>query len=60
MIDGELTYEIIQSKGQDAIKCLICDMVSYNENDIREKYCGNCNQFHNIMMYQREMEKEHE
>lgn len=27
------------------IKCLRCGMVSYNENDIKHKYCGNCHQF---------------
>ena len=43
------TYEIVE-KGK-AIKCLVCNMTSYNENDVREKYCGNCHQFHNILEY---------
>jgi hypothetical protein len=29
-----------------AIQCLICGMTSYNPNDVREKYCGNCHAFH--------------
>ena len=43
------TYELIASKGQKAIKCLICEMVSYNKNDIEQKYCGNCHQFHVVL-----------
>jgi ribosomal protein L37E len=29
-----------------AIKCTLCGMTSYNPNDIKEKYCGNCHRFH--------------
>lgn len=29
------------------IICPFCGMKSYNPNDIREKYCGNCHEFHN-------------
>lgn len=25
-----------------SITCLICGMTSHNENDVRERYCGNC------------------
>lgn len=28
------------------IKCLRCNMISYNINDAREKYCGYCHEFH--------------
>jgi len=61
------TYEIIPSNPvsgvfctmrPEAIKCLVCGMVSYNKNDIEQKYCGNCHQFHDIMMAQRELEKD--
>lgn len=31
---------------QPSIICPKCSYKSYNPNDIREKYCGNCNQFH--------------
>ena len=35
------------------IKCLKCGTTSYNPNDIREKYCGNCNSFHELMGFDR-------
>lgn len=43
-----LTYEIIPVEGMhgDAIKCLKCEMTSYNPNDALHKYCGNCHEFH--------------
>lgn len=28
------------------ITCPQCGMVSYNTNDIEQKYCGNCDEFH--------------
>ena len=28
------------------IQCLDCGMISYNPNDVRERYCGNCHEFH--------------
>lgn len=28
------------------IQCLTCGMKSYNENDIKYKYCGKCHKFH--------------
>lgn len=31
------------------IACPKCGMVSYNPNDILERYCGNCHQFHDQM-----------
>lgn len=27
---------------QDSITCPVCGMTSYNPNDIREGFCGNC------------------
>jgi hypothetical protein len=42
-----MTYEILQFDGRDdAIKCLLCGSVSYNANDVRERYCGRCHAFH--------------
>lgn len=32
--------------GEEAIECLTCGRVSYNPNDIKNKYCGNCKRFH--------------
>lgn len=44
------TYEIIIKDGEpEAIKCLICNRTSYNINDVKYKFCGNCNQYHNIL-----------
>lgn len=42
------TYEIVASKDgkQAGIKCLDCNLTSWNYNDVREKYCGNCHEFH--------------
>jgi hypothetical protein len=40
------TYTI--SKDGQSITCLICGMTSYNPNDVRERYCGNCHGFHDV------------
>lgn len=44
------TYEIIISQGTQGtfkgIKCFTCGLTSWNEHDIKEKYCGNCHKFH--------------
>ena len=43
----EPTYVIRQSRsGVPAIQCLQCGMMSFHPDDIRERYCGNCHQFH--------------
>jgi len=52
---GIPTYEVEEVNGHKSIKCLVCKMVSYNQNDIHQKYCANCNQFHDIMMDKTEM-----
>jgi len=31
--------------GQLAIRCKICDKVSYNHKDVMKRYCGNCHKF---------------
>ena len=41
------TYEIVE-KGK-AIKCLVCNLTSWNKNDVKEKYCGGCHQYHKIL-----------
>jgi hypothetical protein len=30
---------------EPSITCPVCAMTSYNPNDIREGYCGNCHEF---------------
>jgi hypothetical protein len=42
--DDKKTYEIVEA-GM-AIKCLICNMVSYSHRDVEELYCGYCHRFH--------------
>ena len=41
-------YVIIESERlhQRSIKCLTCGKTSYNQNDIKNLYCGYCNKFH--------------
>ncbi len=36
---------LIASDGK-SITCLKCGKTSYNENDVRERYCGYCHEFH--------------
>lgn len=44
------TYEIGKNVGGETfIACRICQMRSYNRNDIEQRYCGSCHQFHDIM-----------
>lgn len=38
------TYTI--SDDGKSITCLLCNMTSFNPNDILHKYCGNCHAFH--------------
>jgi len=39
----------VPDKERPSITCPTCGMVSYNHNDIRERYCGHCHQFHDEM-----------
>lgn len=41
-------YDILlhEPTQEPAIRCRKCLMVSDNPNDVREKYCGNCHEFH--------------
>lgn len=39
-----MSFEIL-NHGK-AIKCLLCNRISHNPNDIRQRYCGNCHTFH--------------
>jgi len=34
-----------------SIKCKLCNKESHNENDVHERYCGNCHQYHSILEY---------
>lgn len=39
-------YRIIQKNGQPAIICFECWNISFNPNDIEQRYCGHCKVFH--------------
>lgn len=42
-----MAYTIVYEKGQPAsIVCFSCGFVSYNQNDIENRYCGRCHLFH--------------
>lgn len=32
-----------------SITCPKCGRTSHNPNDVRERYCGNCHQYHDTM-----------
>lgn len=37
------------AKSSASITCPKCGMESHNPNDVRERYCGNCHQFHSAL-----------
>lgn len=43
---GCSTYETGLRGGQIAIICLCCGLGSNNQNDVEQKYCGFCHEFH--------------
>jgi hypothetical protein len=45
IIDGGTWYVIYAKPQGVCIKCYHCGMISYNKNDVKNKYCGNCNVF---------------
>jgi hypothetical protein len=44
MTPGELFYELLEDG--KAIRCLLCGLVSHSAIDVRERYCGFCDRFH--------------
>jgi len=40
----ELRFVILD--GGKAIKCRACGMTSHHPEDVRQRYCGNCHEFH--------------
>lgn len=46
IVQSGKTYEIVNNKGEQGIRCLKCNLTSYNYNDIEQRYCGNCHIFH--------------
>ncbi len=45
IIEHGQDFLVVRTKSGLGIMCKICKLISYNQNDIREKYCGNCNQW---------------
>jgi len=33
----------------ESVTCPVCGKTSFNPNDVRERYCGNCHMFHDDM-----------
>lgn len=52
------TFEIVEVDGMQAIKCRKCKMISFNQNDVVNRYCGSCHQFHDFMMVDSYVEDE--
>lgn len=54
------TYKILEKNGSKVFHCCICNQMSYNINDLENKYCKNCHIFHdernidNPMFYDKE------
>ena len=47
LLDLDLkTYDVFGVEGQDAILCSVCGKTSYQPEDIRQRYCGHCQAFH--------------
>jgi hypothetical protein len=38
-------YRILQYRAFPCMLCLCCNRVSYNLNDVKHHYCGNCHVF---------------
>ncbi len=53
---SEKTYELVEEN--TGIVCLICGMVSYNREDVRRRFCGNCKVFHDDVAKNAEKEDE--
>jgi protein-arginine kinase activator protein McsA len=48
-LSEEVIHLLKKGAMADKITCPQCGMTSYNPNDIRYRYCGNCHQFHDTM-----------
>ena len=52
--------ELLAAARVPFIACPKCGRVSYNRNDIDQKYCGNCNMFHEDIIRQANQNRDHE
>lgn len=53
-----VTYEIEKQKDANGrmvqtIKCLKCNKISWNLNDVAHKFCGHCDEFHETLIVPR-------
>lgn len=44
--DTYVIFETDKARDRAAIFCKECERTSYNHNDVKCRYCGNCNMFH--------------
>lgn len=40
------TYRL--ERDGEAIRCLVCNMLSHHPEDVKHRYCGWCHQFHPV------------
>jgi hypothetical protein len=45
------TYTVIKEGDTVSIVCKVCEMRSYNANDVKHGYCGNCKELHASLEY---------
>ena len=45
------TFELIPQTNcaPMGIKCLVCERTSWNQNDVKHRYCAGCHQYHSVM-----------
>lgn len=41
-----------------SITCPVCKMTSYHPKDIEYKYCGNCHNFHDLLLRTEALDRE--
>lgn len=40
------SFDLVKRGERRGIRCRLCGVVSWNENDVRYRYCGTCDRFH--------------
>lgn len=54
-----ITWEMVErDDGKQGIKCRVCKLTSWSSEDVKYRYCGNCNRFHDEMVFER-LDKKH-
>ena len=57
LLDAFKTIQTFRLMNDDtAIKCLICGLVSHHPEDVKQRYCASCHQFHEFLWYQNFLE----